>query len=234
MTSSHCTLKNYNNSATTVLVEQAPTKTPPPPFSCCPSHHFVVPPHTEPTVNPSSAGVVAGAIIGSLLALLLVGALIGVLVTRSRRQRRAGGGYPGNSDLAGGAYSNKARLFGSGKNGGAGPNNNGPIYTYRENQLGPLGEKANDYRTAGTGTGPAPTAHDILLSSELEEAERRKFNRCLDDSLEEEEERYDSFGVGMATAYHIGRGDEEMDVYLDDDMESQRDGSVISRTAIYV
>uniref|UniRef100_A0A3B4ZW26 Nectin cell adhesion molecule 3 n=1 Tax=Stegastes partitus TaxID=144197 RepID=A0A3B4ZW26_9TELE len=42
----------------------------------------------------------------------------------------------------------------------------------------------------------------------------------LDDSMEEEEE-----GHG---------GEEEMDVYLDDDMESQRDGSVISRTAIYV
>ncbi|XP_067112369.1 LOW QUALITY PROTEIN: PVR cell adhesion molecule related 2 like [Osmerus mordax] len=188
----------------------------------------------EPSVNPSSAGVVAGAIISSILALLLVGALIGVLINCSRRQRRAGGGYPGNGDLAGGAYGNKARLFGSGKNGGAGPNNNGPIYTYRENQLGALGDKASNYRTTGTGTDPAPSAHNILLSSEMDEVERRKFNHCLDDSLEEEEERYDSFGVNMATAYHIGRGDEEMAVYLDDDMESQRDGSVISRTAIYV
>ena len=186
-------------------------------------------------MNPSSAGVVAGAIIFSLLALLLVGALIGVLINRSRRQRRAGGGYPGNGDLAGGAYGNKARLFGSGKNGGAGPNNNGPIYTYRENQLGAPGDKASNCRTTGTGTDPVPSAHNILLSSELDEAERRKFNHCLDDSLEEEEERYDSFGVNAATAYHIGRGDEEMAVYLDDDdMESQRDGSVISRTAIYV
>lgn len=63
----------------------------------------------------------------------------------------------------------------------------------------------------------------------------------MDDSLEEEEERYDRFaGVGgggnmMPPAYHVhsrGLGGEEM--YLDDDMESQRDGSVISRTAIYV
>ena len=75
----------------------------------------------------------------------------------------------------------------------------------------------------------------------MDEAERRKFE--LDDSMEEEEERYDRFGgVGgggnmLPPAYHVRRGhggEEEMDVYLDDDMESQRDGSVISRTAIYV
>lgn len=74
----------------------------------------------------------------------------------------------------------------------------------------------------------------------MDEAERRKFD--LDDSMEEEEERYDRFGGAggggniLPPAYHVHRGHagEEMDVYLDDDMESQRDGSVISRTAIYV
>lgn len=74
----------------------------------------------------------------------------------------------------------------------------------------------------------------------MDEAERRKFD--LDDSMEEEEERYDRFGGAggggniLPSAYHVHRGHagEEMDVYLDDDMESQRDGSVISRTAIYV
>ncbi|XP_010899755.2 PVR cell adhesion molecule related 2 like isoform X1 [Esox lucius] len=187
----------------------------------------------EAVEDPSNVGVLAGAIIGSLLALLLVGALIAVLVTRSRRQRR---GYPGNGEP--GSYSNKVRLFGGAgnKNGGPGANNNGPVYTYRESDPGPLVEKGNDFLHRGP-PGPAPTAHDILLSSELDEAERRKFD-ALDDSLEEEEEeRYDSFGVGMAPAYHIHRHDEEMggvSMYLDDDMESQRDGSVISRTAIYV
>lgn len=73
----------------------------------------------------------------------------------------------------------------------------------------------------------------------MDEAERRKFD--LDESLEEEEERYERFGGGggsmLPPAYHVRRGhagDGEMDVYLDDDMESQKDGSVISRTAIYV
>ncbi|XP_041759064.2 poliovirus receptor-like isoform X1 [Coregonus clupeaformis] len=186
----------------------------------------------EAIADPSNAGVVAGAIIGSLLALLLVSALIAVLVNRSRRQRR---GYPGNGEP--GAYGNKARLFGGAgnKSEGTGANINGPIYTYRESDPGALVENVNDFHRHGP-PGSTPTAHDILLSSEMDEAERRKFD-ALDDSLEEEEERYDSFSVGMAPAYHIHRHNEEMggvSMYLDDDMESQRDGSVISRTAIYV
>ncbi|XP_039876093.1 PVR cell adhesion molecule related 2 like isoform X1 [Simochromis diagramma] len=210
----------------------------------------------EALEDPSSAGVVAGAVIGSLLALLLVVALIAVLLTRSRRQQRRG--YPSSGDSIatgsggsnGGDYGNKARLLfsNSGNNSsknGTGTNNNGPIYTYREgcDATGTLTEKANDYHhhhLHHASTGNAPTAHDILLSSEMDEAERRKFD--LDDSMEEEEERYDRFGGAggggniLPPAYHVHRGHagEEMDVYLDDDMESQRDGSVISRTAIYV
>ncbi|XP_055732241.1 poliovirus receptor-like isoform X1 [Salvelinus fontinalis] len=194
------------------------------------SKHQVTTAVIEAIVDPSNAGMVAGAIIGSLLALLLVSSLIAVLVTRSRRQRR---GYPGNGEP--GAYGNKARLFGGAgnKNEGTGANINGPIYTYRESDPGALAENVNDFHGP---PGSTPTAHDILLSSEMDEAERRKFD-ALGDSLEEEEERYDSFSVGMVPAYHIHRHNEEMggvSMYLDDDMESQRDGSVISRTAIYV
>ncbi|XP_042362293.1 PVR cell adhesion molecule related 2 like [Plectropomus leopardus] len=202
----------------------------------------------EALEDPSSAGVVAGAVIGSLLALLLVVALVAVLLTRSRRQQRRG--YPSSGDSIatgsggsnGGDYGNKARLLFSGtgnssnKN-GTGANNNGPIYTYREgcDATGTLTEKANDYHhhhLHHASIGNPPSAHDILLSGD--EAERRKFD--LDDSMEEE---YDRFGGGnmIPPAYHVHRahgGEEEMDVYLDDDMESQRDGSVISRTAIYV
>lgn len=203
--------------------------------------------------DPSSAGVVAGAVIGSLLALLSVVALVTVLLTRSRRQQRRG--YPGGGDSIatgsggsnGGDYGNKARLLFSGNNGsknGTGANNNGPIYTYREgcDATGTLTEKANEYHhhhLHHTSSGNAPSSHDILLSGEMGEAERRKFD--LDDSMEDDEERYDRFGGGggnmLPPAYQVRRGhgdEEEMDVYLDDDMESQRDGSVISRTAIYV
>lgn len=199
----------------------------------------------------------AGAIIGSLLALLLVVALVAVLLSRSRRQQRRG--YPSSGDSIatgsgggsnGGDYGNKARLLFSGagaNNGnsnknGTGGSNNGPIYTYREgcDATGTLTEKANDYHHHHLhhgSMGEPPSAHDILLSGEMDEAERRKFE--LDDSMEDEEERYDRFGGGnmLPPAYHVRRGhggEEEMDAYLDDDMESQRDGSVISRTAIYV
>uniref|UniRef100_A0A3P8T8V3 Nectin cell adhesion molecule 3 n=1 Tax=Amphiprion percula TaxID=161767 RepID=A0A3P8T8V3_AMPPE len=219
------------------------------------SRHQITTVVIEALEDPSSTGMVAGAVIGSLLALLLVVALVAVLLTRSRRQERRG--YPSSGDSIatgsggsnGGDYGNKARLlFGSsGNNGssknGTGGNNNGPIYTYREgcDATGTLTEKANDYHhhhLHHASTGNPPTAHDILLSGDMD-AERRKFE--LDDSMEEEEERYDRFGGGggnmLPPAYHVHRGhggEEEMDVYLDDDMESQRDGSVISRTAIYV
>ncbi|XP_073339981.1 PVR cell adhesion molecule related 2 like isoform X1 [Pagrus major] len=220
------------------------------------SRHQITTIVIEALEDPSSAGVVAGAVIGSLLALLLVVALVAVLLTRSRRQQRRG--YPSSGDSIatgsggsnGGDYGNKARLLfsGTGNNSsknGTGANNNGPIYTYREgcDATGTLTEKANDFHhhLHHGSIGNPPSAHDILLSGEMDEAERRKFE--LDDSMEEEEERYDRFGgVGgggnmLPPAYHVRRGhggEEEMDVYLDDDMESQRDGSVISRTAIYV
>ncbi|XP_061597356.1 PVR cell adhesion molecule related 2 like isoform X1 [Cololabis saira] len=210
----------------------------------------------EALEDPSSTGAVAGAVIGSLLALVLVVALIAVLLTRSRRQQRRG--YPssadsmatGSSGSNSGDVGNKARLLfissGIESKNGAGANNTGPMYTYREgcDATGTLTEKANSYHhhhLHRDSTGNLPTPHDILLCAELDEAERRKFE--LDDSMEEEEEAYDRFGVVggggnmLQPSYHaqgVRVSEEEMDVYLDDDMESQRDGSVISRTAIYV
>uniref|UniRef100_A0A3P8X154 PVR cell adhesion molecule related 2 like n=1 Tax=Cynoglossus semilaevis TaxID=244447 RepID=A0A3P8X154_CYNSE len=183
----------------------------------------------EALEEPVSPGVVAGAVIGSLLALLLVVTLIAVLLTRGR----SGGSNSGD-------YGNKARLLFGNKN-GTGANNNGPaVYAYRESceGSGALSEKSNDFHHhhRPPSAGNPPSAHDILLSGDVGEAERRKFH--MDDSMEDEEEQYDRFGGGgdiLPPAYHMGRGHgEEMDVYLDDDMESQRDGSVISRTAIYV
>uniref|UniRef100_A0A1A8PWX5 Poliovirus receptor-related 2 (Herpesvirus entry mediator B) n=4 Tax=Nothobranchius TaxID=28779 RepID=A0A1A8PWX5_9TELE len=192
----------------------------------------------EPSPDPSNAGVVAGAVIGSLLALLLVAALVAVLVTRSRRQQQ---GYRAN-----GGSDMKTRIFGAGKKaskngtgGGAGSggiaggNNNGPIYVYNESASHQgLGEKNNHHQPLTVGGRPevgavTPTAQDILLSSELDEAERRKFD--------EMDERYDHFpgGSSILQLRPHDQGDMIGD-YLDDDMESQRDGSVISRTAVYV
>ncbi|XP_059920086.1 poliovirus receptor homolog [Gadus macrocephalus] len=192
----------------------------------------------EPPTNPSNAGVVAGVVIGSLLVLLLVAALIAVLVTRSRKQQQ---GYRGN-----GASDIKSRIFGgkkaskngtggggvvSGGVGGGGGNNNGPVYMYNESAAH-QGEKNNHHQPLNVGgAATAPSAQDILLSSELDEAERMKF-----DELEEEDERYDHF-AGGAPILQLRPPQEPEDMiggYLDDDMESQRDGSVISRTAVYV
>ncbi|KAM8734902.1 poliovirus receptor homolog isoform 1-T1 [Acanthopagrus schlegelii] len=195
----------------------------------------------EPSVNPSNAGVVAGAVIGSLLALLLVAALVAVLITRSRRQQQ---GYRAN-----GGSDMKTRIFGGGKKaskngtgGGAGSggvgggNNNGPIYVYNESSSHQgLGEKNNHHQPLTMGGRPevvatTPTAQDILLSNELDDAERRKFDEL------EAEERYDHFSGG-APILQLRPPHDQDDIigdYLDDDMESQRDGSVISRTAVYV
>ncbi|XP_062385144.1 PVR cell adhesion molecule related 2 like isoform X1 [Sardina pilchardus] len=211
---------------------------------------------TESGEDPSNAGVLAGAILGSLLALLLVAALVAVLVTRSRRQQQHRS-YPGDGEA--GAYGNKVRLFGIGGggngNGGktsknGGNNNNGPVYSYREGEPDALDEKPNDPRAGCRGDSPTP--HHILLS-ERDEAERRKLE-AMEDSQEEYEEeeeeeeeeanRYDGYGYHhphhhqqQAAAPHarpaLPNHDGQIG-YMDDDMESQRDGSVISRTAIYV
>ncbi|XP_060777534.1 nectin-2 isoform X1 [Neoarius graeffei] len=182
----------------------------------------------EAPMPPSNAGVVAGAVIGSFLALLLVGALVGVLINRSRRQQQ---GYRGNSKGNSAPYDSVARLFGSSgsKNGtGSHGNNNAPIY---KGDVG-LSEKAGNIGLHQGGVAlveNAPTAQDILLSGELDEAERRKF-----DELEDEDERYDQFS-GSGPILQLRPHDEDPNsAYLDDDMESQRDGSIISRTAVYV
>ncbi|XP_063048818.1 nectin-2 [Engraulis encrasicolus] len=218
----------------------------------------------DPPVGPSNAGVVAGVVIGTLLALLLVGALVAILVMHHRRQQQQGG-YRGNQK-GGGLYDIKSRLFGSkaNKNGagnhgnGAGNNNIGPIYTYRDGPMmegGGLGEKGPNHGLGGVAVlSTTPTAQDILLASEMDEAERRKF-----DSLEMDEEEegpythlspapvlqltrhhgddayhHDNYPHGNQLGGDYPRGNQLGGDYLDDDMESQRDGSVISRTAVYV
>ncbi|XP_030640528.1 nectin-2 [Chanos chanos] len=190
----------------------------------------------EPPTVQSNAGVVAGAVIGSLLALLLVGAIIGVLVTHHRRQQQ--GGYRGNGKSHGSAYDIKARLFGpskNGTNGGGGVgNNNGPIYTYRDGPEAGLTEKSNHGLQQHQGgvalLSTTPTAQDILLSGEMDEAERRKF----DEVEMEEDERYDHFDRAGPILQLRPHNEDLTGSYIDDDMESQRDGSVISRTAVYV
>uniref|UniRef100_A0A3B5MYZ0 Si:ch73-22o12.1 n=1 Tax=Xiphophorus couchianus TaxID=32473 RepID=A0A3B5MYZ0_9TELE len=192
-----------------------------------------------PSSTESNAGVVAGAVIGSLLALLLVAALVTVLVTRSRRQQqgyRANGGSDMKTRIFGGGKkaSKNGTSGGTGSGGVAGGNNNGPVYIDRSPNQG-LGEKNNHHQPFTVGARPevvtgTPTAQDILLSNELDEAERRKFDEM------EEDERYDHFAGGgsILQLRPPPNPDDIIGDYMDDDMESQRDGSVISRTAVYV
>ncbi|XP_069041325.1 poliovirus receptor isoform X1 [Lepisosteus oculatus] len=166
------------------------------------------------------AGVVAGAVIGTLLALLLLGALVAVLYTQHRRHK---GAYRGGSQ---GAYDIKKRVFGGKK----GDNNNGaPVYTFREDGSDTVAEKSGALQQGG---GAPPTAQDILLGGEMDEGEKRKF----DGLGEDEDESYDRFDESRPVLQLRRAGDDggEDGGYLDDDMESQRDGSVISRTAVYV
>ncbi|XP_066575512.1 nectin-2 isoform X1 [Amia ocellicauda] len=206
--------------------------------------HLTVAVRETPPVTDGQAGMVAGAVIGTLLALLLVCALVAVLYTRQRRQRD---GYRGNQ----GCYDIKTRVFGGKKgnrNGagigggiggtgvGLGGNGSGPLYTYGgEGDIEGLGGKSSSggqLHQAGPMLSTTPTAHDILLGGEMDEAERRKF-----DGEGEEDEGYDHFDESRPPLLQL-RGPPQLDLepsgYLDDDMESQRDGSVISRTAVYV
>uniref|UniRef100_A0A672K2F6 Nectin cell adhesion molecule 3 n=1 Tax=Sinocyclocheilus grahami TaxID=75366 RepID=A0A672K2F6_SINGR len=174
----------------------------------------------------SNVGVIAGVILACILAIALLGVLIYFLVFRNRRQQH---GYRGTGKPTGAPYDSFTRLFGSAKSSKNGTGNNGnnntPIYR---------GEVGLNEKTANQGMHPGGvalletththTAEDILLSREMDEVERKKF-----DELEEEDERYDHFGGGGPILQLRPHDDD-----LDDDMESQRDGSVISRTAVYV
>ncbi|XP_029958989.1 nectin-2 isoform X1 [Salarias fasciatus] len=196
----------------------------------------------EPLQNPSDPGPVAIIVICTLLGLLLVGALVAVLVTLRRRQQqgyRANGGSDMKTRIFGGGKKASKNGTGGGTGGGiigGGANNNGPIYVYSEGSSHPsLGEKNNHHQPLTVGGRPevvatTPTAQDILLSSELDDAERRKFDEL------EEEERYDHFGGGGPILQLRPPHDQSGMIgdYMDDDMESQKDGSVISRTAVYV
>uniref|UniRef100_A0A3B5MW92 Si:ch73-22o12.1 n=1 Tax=Xiphophorus couchianus TaxID=32473 RepID=A0A3B5MW92_9TELE len=156
------------------------------------------------TINvrePSKTESNAGVVAGAVIGSLLALLLVAALVTvLVTRSRRQQQGYRAN-----GGSDMKTRIFGGGKK--------------------PFTVGARPEVVTGT-----PTAQDILLSNELDEAERRKFDEM------EEDERYDHFAGGgsILQLRPPPNPDDIIGDYMDDDMESQRDGSVISRTAVYV
>ncbi|XP_034772085.2 nectin-1 isoform X1 [Acipenser ruthenus] len=168
---------------------------------------------SPPQPQGSDPGTVAGAVIGCLLAVLVIAGLVFFCFLRRRKRDR---GYRGGEQQ--GSYDPKTRVFGGGKNGG---NNNGTVFTYREDSSEATTERA----------APPPTAQDILLSGEMDTLEKSKFDLEADEGYDRFDE---SFGEGRPVLQlRPGAGEEEAG-YVDDDMESQRDGSIISRTAVYV
>ncbi|XP_068097525.1 nectin-2 isoform X1 [Hyperolius riggenbachi] len=147
-----------------------------------------------------------GAIIGGVIGVILVLLLLAAIVFIVIKRK----GLHSKQDR--GTYNPKTRVFGTGK-----PPQE---FTYQDD-----GELDKPLK------GPVPM-RDSGLSPSLgedddeEEDERMKYKVLEDD---EEEERFNEVGPMLQLRPHP-----QIDSYLDDDMESQTDGSIISRTAVYV
>ncbi|XP_075046837.1 nectin-2 isoform X1 [Mixophyes fleayi] len=146
----------------------------------------------------------AGAIAGGVIGGILFLLLLAAIIFFIIKR----GGLHSKKDR--GTYNPKSRVFGAGKP--------AQQFTYQDDDeldkplkcLGP---------TRDSGLSPS-------LGEEEEEEERMKYKVLEDD---EEEERFNEVGPMLQLRPHP-----QLDSYIDDDMESQTDGSIISRTAVYV
>ncbi|XP_038669371.1 nectin-1-like [Scyliorhinus canicula] len=161
----------------------------------------------QEVVQPTNAGAIAGGVIGGILALLLIVCLVGYFL----HKRRSGDG---------GSYDTKRRVFGTG-NGAPQPD-----YTYRPDSDSEKGPSAT-VTASTTVEGNHVREDENLLMSEPPDYENYK-NREED---EEDEGREPGFPRG-STIPLPGHHRDEMQ--MEDDMESQRDGSFISKKAVYV
>ncbi|RVE66775.1 hypothetical protein OJAV_G00110820 [Oryzias javanicus] len=184
--------------------------------------------------------VVARAKIISLLALLLVVALVQVLLTCRRWEQRRG--YPNNrgstSIISTGSntgHGNEAPLPSISSGNSRASTSNRPMYISQEgiDAAGmPTGILNNyhPYYPHHFSPGNPPPSYDMFFQAEIEQVVWRK--RFLDDSLDEEEEQYCQFGEGgnvqLAVCHTQREHQEEMDVYLDDEMEAERNNEMES------
>ncbi|KAM4704073.1 nectin-2 isoform 1-T1 [Rhinophrynus dorsalis] len=147
----------------------------------------------------------AGAIAGGVIGGVLVLVLLAAVIFILIKR----GGVHNKKER--GTYNPKPRVFGSG--------NPSQEFTYQDDSdldkplkvSGPLRD-----------SGLSPS-----LAEEEEEEERLKYKVLEDD--DEEEEKFNEVGPMLQLRPHPLH-----DTYLDDDMESQTDGSIISRNAVYV
>ncbi|XP_073458234.1 nectin-2 isoform X1 [Aquarana catesbeiana] len=146
----------------------------------------------------------AGAIAGGVIGVILVLLLLAAIIFIVIKRK----GLHGKQDR--GTYNPKTRVFGTGK----------PSQEFAYQDDGELDKPLK---------GPGPM-RDSGLSPSLEEdedeEERMKYKVLEDD---EEDERFNEVGPMLQLRPHP-----QINSYLDDDMESQTDGSIISRTAVYV
>ncbi|KAM9298901.1 nectin-2 [Gastrophryne carolinensis] len=148
----------------------------------------------------------AGAIAGGVIGMILVLLLLAAIIFIVIKRK----GLHSKQDR--GTYNPKTRVFGASK-----PPQE---FTYQDD-----GELDKPLK------GPGPMRDSGLSPSlgeeeEDDEEERMKYKVLEDD---EEEERFNEVGPMLQLRPHP-----HIDSYLDDDMESQTDGSIISRTAVYV
>ncbi|KAM5132018.1 nectin-2 isoform 3-T3 [Mantella aurantiaca] len=148
----------------------------------------------------------AGAIAGGVIGVILVLLLLAAIVFIVIKRK----GLHSKQDR--GTYNPKTRVFGTGKS--------SQEFTYQDD-----GELDKPLK------GPGPMRDSGLSPSlgeeeEDDEEERMKYKVLEDD---EEDERFNEVGPMLQLRPHP-----QTDSYLDDDMESQTDGSIISRTAVYV
>ncbi|XP_041091159.1 poliovirus receptor homolog [Polyodon spathula] len=170
--------------------------------------HSILVRESPPQPQGSDPGMVVGVVVSCLLAVLLITGLVIFCLRRKKRdQGYQSGGQQGGCDP-------KTRVFGGG-------NNNGTAFAYRRDPSEATTERA----------APPPTAQDILLSREMDTLEKSKFDLEVDEGYDRFDE---SFGESRPVLQLRHGGEDEVAGYADDDMESQRDGSVISRTAVYV
>ncbi|XP_072281365.1 nectin-2 isoform X3 [Pyxicephalus adspersus] len=148
----------------------------------------------------------AGAIAGGVIGVILVLLLLAAIIFIVIKRK----GLHNKQDR--GTYNPKTRVFGTGK-----PSQE---FTYQDD-----GELDKPLKGPGPmrDSGLSPSLGD---EEDEDEEERMKYKVLEDD---EEDERFNEVGPMLQLRPHP-----QIDSYLDDDMESQTDGSIISRTAVYV
>eukprot|EP00061_Rhincodon_typus_P005766 g25674.t1 len=150
----------------------------------------------------SNVGAIVGGVIGGILALLVIAGLV-IFFLRKRQNGAAG------------SYETKKRVFGAG-NGAPQPD-----YIYRPDSDSEKGPSVT-MTTSSMVVGHHSTEDEKLLTSEAQDYKNVKSGKGEDN----EEDHGSSKGPALTLPGHP-----RDELQMEDDMESQRDGSIISKRA---